>query len=81
MNDYNLHDFNVPLAILLQILMYIQIILFFCCFFFSSISVSSALCVAFGAKIKSVIEPEKRGKESFIWIQKAEPRFDAEVSL
>lgn len=35
--------------------MYIQIILFLS---FSSISVSFALCLAFGAKIKSVIEPD-----------------------
>lgn len=52
----------------MQILVYIQN--HTVSFSFSSISVSFALCVAFGAKIKSVIEPD--GVEDlFFLIQKA----------
>lgn len=42
----------------------------FLSFFFSSISVSFALCVAFGVKIKSVIEPETEQRFCFLDISR-----------
>lgn len=84
MNYYNHWDLKYSLPILLQILVYVQIILFF--FLpFSSISYQClfALCVAFGAKIKSVIEPDGVENLSFIFkkLHRPEPYILSPVSV